>query len=191
MIAAPSPVAVDLVRRAACYALATLDEVSPALLTRPTPCGEWDLRMLLVHASESVSAIDEGVVGGRVGLYAAGCVDADDPTAGFRASVSQLLADWVRLERCPYAIEIADHVIVAPALAGVAAVEIAVHGWDISQASGQRRPIPADLAADLLAVSEYLVPDTNRHPLFADPVTVSASAGSSERLLAYLGRAAH
>jgi len=189
MIAAQSPVAVDLVRRAACYALATLDEVSPPLLSRPTPCREWDLRMLLVHASESVSAIDEGIVGGRVALYPAEWVDTDDPTAGFRASVSHLLADWVHPERCPYVIEIADHVIAAPALAGVAAVELAVHGWDISQAIGQRRPIPPDLAADLLAVSEHLLPDTNRQPLFADPVTVSASAGSSERLLAYLGRA--
>ena len=34
----------------------------------PTPCGEWDLRMLLRHASESLTAFGEGIEAGRVGL---------------------------------------------------------------------------------------------------------------------------
>ena len=71
-----------------------------------------------------------------------------------------------------------------------AAVEIAVHGWDISQATGQRRPVPCSLAFELLVVSQELVPDGNRDSIFAAPLPVTGPAGPSERLLAYLGRRA-
>jgi hypothetical protein len=74
-------------------------------------------------------------------------------------------------------------------MAGAAALEIAVHGWDVSQACGHHRPIPRDLAVDLLVISALLVPDGNRHPLFAAPVFVAETAGPSERLIAFLGRA--
>ncbi|HEY2312453.1 MAG TPA: maleylpyruvate isomerase N-terminal domain-containing protein, partial [Streptosporangiaceae bacterium] len=50
------------------YALRAVLAVTPELLSRPTPCRGWDLRMLLRHASESVAAISEGIEAGRVGL---------------------------------------------------------------------------------------------------------------------------
>jgi len=71
---------------------------------------------------------------------------------------------------------------------GVAALEIAVHGWDMSQACGHRRPIPQPLAAGLLTLAPLLVPETGRHPLFAAPATVPPGAGPSDRLAAFLGR---
>ena len=69
-----------------------------------------------------------------------------------------------------------------------AALEVAVHGWDISRACGQRRPIPPALAAGLLVIAPVLVPGTDRHPLFAAPVTVTTTASPSDRLAAFLGR---
>jgi hypothetical protein len=68
------------------------------------------------------------------------------------------------------------------------AIEIAVHGWDISRACGQHRPIPDALAASLLAVAPLLIPETGRYPLFSPPVTATAQAGPGDRLVAYLGR---
>jgi uncharacterized protein (TIGR03086 family) len=68
------------------------------------------------------------------------------------------------------------------------AIEIAVHGWDISQACGQRRPIPDALAAALLAIAPLLIPETGRHPLFSPPVAASAQASPGDRLVAFLGR---
>jgi len=38
------------------YALGVVLVVTPELLRRPTPCREWDLRMLLRHACESLAA---------------------------------------------------------------------------------------------------------------------------------------
>ena len=50
------------------YALGVVLAVTPEILPRPTPCREWDLRMLLRHACESLAAFGEGIEAGRVGL---------------------------------------------------------------------------------------------------------------------------
>jgi hypothetical protein len=73
-------------------------------------------------------------------------------------------------------------------MAAAAALEVAVHGWDISRACGQRQPIPRALATSLLVIAPVLVPRTGRPPLFAAPVTAGATADPSDRLAAFLGR---
>jgi hypothetical protein len=73
-------------------------------------------------------------------------------------------------------------------MAGAGALEIAVHGWDMSRACGHCQPIPPTLAAGLLAIAPLLVPGTDRHPLFATPVSVPPEAGLSDQLVAFLGR---
>ena len=76
----------------------------------------------------------------------------------------------------------------ASLMAAAAALEVTVHGWDVSRACGQRQPIPRALATALLVLAPALVPRAGRHPLFAAPVTVAATAGPSDRLAAFLGR---
>src|SRR5258707_10936040 len=78
------------------YALGVVLVVTPELLPRPTPCPEWDLRMLLRHASESLAAFAEGLKAGRVGLDPA-AEDSDlaaDPARPFRDRACQLLDAW-------------------------------------------------------------------------------------------------
>ena len=78
------------------YALGAVQAVTPELLSRPTPCREWDLRMLLRHASESLAAIAEGIETGWVGLDpAAEHGDlAADPARAFRDRADRLLDAW-------------------------------------------------------------------------------------------------
>ena len=171
------------------YAVGVVLAVTPELLSRPTPCREWDLRMLLRHASESLAALGEGIETGRVGPDPA--EDSDlvaDPARAFRDRAGQLLDAWTSPGHQRQIIEIARCPLAASVMAATAALEIAVHGWDISRACGQRQPIPRALATDLLAIAPALVPRAGRHPLFAAPVTVAAMAGPSDRLAAFLGR---
>ena len=171
------------------YAVGVVLAVTPELLSRPTPCREWDLRMLLRHASESLAALGEGIETGRVGPHPA--EDSDlvaDPARAFRDRAGQLLGAWTSPGHQRQIIEIARCPLAESVMAATAALEIAVHGWDISRACGQRQPIPRALATDLLAIAPALVPRTGRHPLFAAPVTVAAMAGPSDRLAAFLGR---
>jgi uncharacterized protein (TIGR03086 family) len=178
-----------LLEPAISYARTAVQSVTPELLTRPTPCGGWDLRMLLRHASESLAAFREGIDAGCVGLIpAADDVDpAADPVQVFAERASGLLSAWASADT-DQAIAIADRGLPLDVMAGAGALEFAVHGWDVSRACGQRRPIPPDLAADLLAIAPLLVPGTGRHPLFAAPVAVPPTAGPSDQLAAFLGR---
>ena len=173
------------------YALGTVQAVTPDLLSRPTPCRGWDLRMLLRHACESLAALGEGVDAGRVGLRpCAGDDDAAaDPARAFRERAGLLLGAWTSAGRQHRSIAIADRCLTPDIVAATGAIEIAVHGWDVSRACGHREPIPPALAADLLAVAVLLVPGDGRHPLFAAPVPVTATADPSDRLTAFLGRA--
>jgi len=172
------------------YALGVVLAITPELLSSPTPCREWDLHMLLRHASESLTAIGEGIEGGHVGLDpATECGDlVADPVRAFRNRASALLDLWTSPGHQRQVIEIAGCPLTASVMASVAALEITVHGWDISQACGQRQPIPRLLAINLLAIAPVLVPGTGRQPLFAAPVTVPPSADPSDRLAAFLGR---
>jgi uncharacterized protein (TIGR03086 family) len=171
------------------YALGVVMGVTPELLSRPTPCREWDLRMLLRHASESLAAFYEGIEGGRVRLDP-GAEDAGlaaDPARVFRDRACRLLDAWTGHQR--QVIDVAGCPLAASVMAAAAALEVAVHGWDISRACGQAEPIPRGLAVDLLTIAPVLVPGTGRHPLFAAPVAVTATAGPSDQLAAFLGRA--
>jgi uncharacterized protein (TIGR03086 family) len=173
------------------YALREVVAVTPELLSSPTPCREWDLRMLLRHASESLAAIAEGIETGCVGLDpAAEHGDlAADPARAFRDRAGRLLGAWTSPGHQRRVIEIAGCPLAASVMASAAALEVAVHGWDISRACGQHQAIPRALASGLLAIAPLLVPRSGRHPLFAAPVTVPATAGPSDQLAAFLGRA--
>ena len=57
------------------------------------------------------------------------------------------------------------------------AIEITVHGWDISVACGARRPVPPGLATVLLPIAPLLIPPDTRPGLFADPVRLAGPAG--------------
>jgi uncharacterized protein (TIGR03086 family) len=172
------------------YAARSVLDVTPALLPRPTPCRGWNLDMLLRHASESLAALHDGTVTGHVALIPASPNrdPAADPARTFQDQAGRLLAARATAGRLRQVLDIGDLPLPAIAMECAGAIEIAVHGWDISQACGQRRPIPDALAASLLAIAPLLIPQTGRHPLFSPPVTATAQASPGDRLVAFLGR---
>jgi uncharacterized protein (TIGR03086 family) len=172
------------------YALRAAGPVTPELMSHPTPCQGWDVRMLLRHAAESLAALREGVCAGQVGLHAgpesAGVLD--NPAAEFRTRAVALLGACDSAAGPYPLISVAGRCLPLGLAAGVGALEIAVHGWDISRACGQREPVPGPLATRLLEISPLLVPRDGRDPLFAAPVPVRPGGCLSDRLAAWLGR---
>jgi uncharacterized protein (TIGR03086 family) len=172
------------------YARSAVQTVSPPLLTSPTPCSEWDLRALLQHLNEALEVLAECGGTGRVNLHPGRDPDGDrgrDPAATFLLRTAAI-RDGRRRGRGSRPVTIADRSLTATTVATILAVEIAVHGWDVSQASGQARPIPPALATGLYAVCPLFIDNTTRHGLFASAVEVSAHAGPSDVLVAFLGR---
>ncbi|WAZ20733.1 TIGR03086 family metal-binding protein [Streptomyces cinnabarinus] len=171
----------ELLERSLAYALGSVAEVRAETLTRGTPCAEWDLAELLGHLDDSVDALYEGLTGGRIGL-----VPRDDRACRFRTRACAVLGAWAAGP--PDRVLVGERPLEVRVLAAVGAVEIAVHGWDVAQASGRPRPIPEALAAELLPVVRCVVAGEDRGVRFAAPVAVPEGAGPQARLLGFLGR---
>ena len=110
-----------------------------------------------------------------------------DPVATLRNRACQLVGAWAGA-RQPPDVTIADRALGAGLVAATGALEVAVHGWDVAQACGTRRPVPAALAEELLGLGRLLVADDDRPARFDAAVRLSAPAGPSDRLVAFLGR---
>ena len=71
-------------------------------------------------------------------------------------------------------------------IARLAAVEIAVHGWDVARTTGAGLPIPEEFAEALMPTALALA--LEQHGEFGPPVPVPVDAGPERRMLALLGQ---
>jgi uncharacterized protein (TIGR03083 family) len=117
--------------------------VTPQLLPRPTPCPAWDRAMLLGHITDSAEVVlHEAISAGRIGIRGA----PGDPARSRGCAGS-----WPRClhsgDRAGQPGAIGDRELTASMVAVTGAIEITVHGWDISVACGRAGPVPPGLAA--------------------------------------------
>ncbi len=180
---------VALLERAVGYTLGSLRSVTPADMSNPTPCREWDLRALLLHTNDSLLALYEAVDARHVGLDPDKDLGdpAEDPVASLRNRASRVLGAWTNAST-PDVVSVGGCPLTADVVAAAGAVEVAVHGWDVAETCGQHRPIPPKLAKEMLHLTPLFVTDVDRPTRFAAPVDLPWSASPSERLVAFLGR---
>jgi uncharacterized protein (TIGR03086 family) len=176
-----------LLEQAVGYALATATLATPRLLPQPTPCAGWDLRTLVLHVGDSLGVLAEAMRAGQVGPGPAPGGEPD-PVAHLRRRARALLGTCATADAGERRVAIGDRELTVNVAAAAGAIEIAVHGWDISAACGARRPVPPGLAAALLPLAPLLIPRATRPGLFADPVPVPEPACPGDRLVAFLGR---
>lgn len=184
---------VGLLERAIGYTLGALHTVSPADLSVPTPCRDWNLRALLEHLADALAALHEAIDIGDVSLEPIP-PDTDDPTqivAGLRQRASQLLGAWANAGDEGVVLTIGGCPATGRLVTAVGAMEIVAHGWDVYRSVGSDHPIPTLLAIELLRIAPMLATDEDRPVRFAAPVAINPSAPSPERLIAYLGRDPH
>ncbi|MBO0815463.1 MAG: TIGR03086 family protein [Actinobacteria bacterium] len=171
------------------YALASASLVTAPLLSRATPCAEWDLEVLLDHVSDSAGVLAQAIAGGCAGVPPPGDEARRlDPVRSLHRQTARLLATCAAAGPAPRLVVIGDRELTTNMVALAGALEITVHGWDISVACGAGRPVPPGLAAILLPLAPLLITPATRPGLFADPVPVPAQACLGDQLVAFLGR---
>jgi uncharacterized protein (TIGR03086 family) len=170
-------------------------DVKPEHHQLPTPCTEWTVRDLANHLLATLELgrallSDEmpAVQAGPGELPPVDLVD-DDLVGAYRASSKALIAATTR--------DAVDRVHATPlgnmpgaGLAGFAALDVLVHGWDLGRAIGSMATIDPELAESMLAFARATISDAmgTRAPRIGPEVPVAADADPTARLVAYLGR---
>ena len=181
--------AVGLLAGALRYMLGVCAPIGAAEMTLPTPCPDWDLARLLGHLCESMADLETALRTGRLDLAGPVGRIGGNPVEALRDGAAQLLCASYCYGGPERFVAVGGLPVPAGLVACTGAVEIAVHGWDVSAARGggvPQTPIPAGLAVRMLRLSPLLV--AGREGLFAVPVEVPAQASPGDRLVGYLGR---
>jgi uncharacterized protein (TIGR03086 family) len=180
------PGAIGLLAGAVSYMLGVCAPLSPGEMALPTPCPHWDLARLLSHLCESMADLEVALRTGRLDLDAPPGRTGGDPVEALRDRAAELLCAGYCYGGPERFVTVDGLPIPAGVVACTGAVEIAVHGWDVSAARASQIPIPAALATRMLRLGPLLV--AGREGLFGVPVEVPAQASPGDRLVGYLGR---
>ncbi len=164
--------------------------VLPEHLSQPTPCRDWDVRLLLNHIIGGNYMFALVAAGGRADPT--GDMDdhtLPDPGSNYVASAEAVLAAWA----APGAMERRCHMsfgdIPAPAAVSIHFLDIVVHGWDLARATGQDTTIEPDLAAEALDISHGLLsPELRDTGVFGPEIPISDDNPLHDRLAAFMGR---
>ncbi|HJV08760.1 MAG TPA: TIGR03086 family metal-binding protein [Acidimicrobiales bacterium] len=164
--------------------------VRPDQLRLPTPCADWDVRLLLNHIIGGNYTMAEAARGGRADP--AGDMDdhtRPDPGSNYIASADAALAAWAEPGAMERKVHMAFGDIPAPAAVSIHFLDVVVHGWDLARATGQDATIEADLAAEALDISHGLLsPELRAAGVFGPEVPISEDNPLHDRLAAFMGR---
>ena len=179
----------DLLRRVAA-------SVPADQLGAPTPCSQWTVSQVLLHAAGDQHAWASIVGSGSPPSY-----DPFAPPLQPDGDISQLIADaidaattaWADVDPAAQTVPtpLPPTATMAPELAAAAcALDAAIHAWDVAVAAGQPSPLTGDLASQLDPAAR-----ATAEPLrgFAYTAALPAQSGDdpAAALLRYLGRDPH
>ena len=148
--------------------------------TGASPCADWSVAQVAQHA-----AMDQLLYASSVGGVAKPEGDAFQPSGEWAddPAFAELAAD---AENVP--VPLPPFAVPAGVAEGAAALDAAVHGWDIAVATGQPNPLTDALARTLLSVASQLVEPLRGWGAYAPAIEPAADADDTTRLLNYLGR---
>jgi len=153
-------------------------EIRPEQAMLPTPCPQWTVRDVVEHIVGADLRNFTAVVRGEMIDWVAPPEPlGDDWVTQFRAGAHGLLATWGRPD--------------APAgRADQQIAELAVHGWDLTTATGIGTPLDDEIAEHALAWSCGRLRPQHRGPdkAFGREVPVPSAAPAYARLAGWFGR---
>lgn len=162
-------------------------------LGQPTPCSEWTVGQVLTHAAGDQLAWAATVGSADMPTYNPfdPPQEAEGGTAeAVRAAVDVAAQTWSGVD--PAAESLPTPLPPVPNLtpdlaAAAAALDAAVHAWDVAVATGQPSPLTATLAEQLRPAAEATA-DSLRGFAYAEALPEVAGEDAAGGLLRYLGR---
>ncbi|MDR0345232.1 MAG: TIGR03086 family protein, partial [Nocardiopsaceae bacterium] len=156
-----------------------------------TPCPDWDVRELVRHLTgQGLRNFLVRARGETADWQAPTGELGEDWAAEFRSRADELMAVWraADLDQ-PVAMPGGGQVPLS-SRADQQITELAVHGWDLARATGQRAELDPAVAEHALAWSRHMLRPEFRGPgkAFGAEVPVSPDAPAYQRLAAWFGR---
>jgi uncharacterized protein (TIGR03086 family) len=160
----------------------------------PTPCAEWNATQVLQHAAGDQLGYAAKLTGGPGPAY-----DPFAPSGTLDGSPEDLLGPALAAAAEAFAaldptdpevpVPLPPFTVPAETAVGAAALDAAVHAWDIAVATGQPSPLTPELATALRPTADALA-DPLRGFAYGPPIEPAPAADPATSLLNYLGRRA-
>lgn len=146
-----------------------------------TPCADFTCHDLVVHLMDSLVRL-AAMAGATLAVPESGSLESR-----ISELAGQVIDAWYRVDLDGTVSGPGGGPMPARIMAGVLPIELAVHGWDLAQASAQPMPVPDLLVGYLRELAEDVVPG-GRGTSFADEVEADPAASPMDRLAAFTGR---
>ena len=159
-----------------------LRNLTPDDHPKPTPCPEFSCHQLAEHLLAAL---------GRLGSMAGGTVvDPDQGSLENRVSVmaDQAVAAWSKVDLDSVLPGPGGNEMPASFTINVLPLELALHGWDLAQGSGQTLHISEELVAYLTGLAGIVLPSARKAGAFGPEVSALDDASPLDRLAAFAGR---
>ena len=172
---------------------AVVRTISPDQLADKTPCTEYDVRALVNHLLFWGPSLAGAGRKESVPQPAAKESDVDLTAGDWRGDLLALLeniaSSWAPEGAWEGETSMGTpHLLPAPVMGDMIVGELAVHGWDLAVATGQRLDLPADLLAHLHDAVSAGVEQGREMGLYGPEVAVPADAPVLDRILGLTGR---
>ncbi|MBV9384304.1 MAG: TIGR03086 family protein [Streptosporangiaceae bacterium] len=180
-----------LLERALDQTAGIIAAIPASLAGAATPCPDWDVRAVVRHVvGQDLRNFIVAARGQPTDWRAPADELGEDWAAAFRDRAGQLMAVWRDADP--------DRLLVMPggehaplgSRASQQIAELAVHGWDLVKATGQKADLDPALAEHALSWSRQMLRPDFRGPdrAFGLEVPVSPDAPAYDRLAGWFGR---
>jgi len=158
-----------------------------------TPCEQWNVTQVLQHAVGDQLAYAASITGGpgpTENPFAPSGVRPDHPQDFVQTALRTCAEAWATVAQDAQSVPTPlPQGALSPTLAaGAAALDAAVHAWDIAVATGQPSPLGLDLAQRLMPVALEIVEPLRAYGAYAAALEAEPGADAASGLLRYLGR---
>ena len=181
----------DEMTDAADAAARTVANADAGQFGRPTPCTEWDVRALLNHlilwTSYSLAARAQGEPVDQ-DLMDRDFAAAPGFAADYRAQLDRALTAWADPATWESSLDVMGTPTPSADVAALNIAEMVLHGWDLAAATGQTYTVSEPAAAAAMRAVEANADLFREYKGFAEPVEVTPTASTLDRLLALSGR---